>query len=173
MKYHSKLTLIAQQVKVWCTKQEASVISIDMKANICSVKYNPQSSFHIAVSHTSSWFNASNYAKSRTLLNFYTKAWSCFLQVGSADNHIHYYDLRNIKQPLHIFSGHHKTVSYVKFVSNNVLASASTDGTLRLWDVKENVPVSNHALVIFSIWIQKLITFCSHYDIAIRTIGMN
>ncbi|XP_011086216.1 E3 ubiquitin-protein ligase COP1 [Sesamum indicum] len=97
------------KVKVWCTKQEASVLNIDMKANICSVKYNPGSSIHIAV--------------------------------GSADHHIHYYDLRKISQPLHIFSGHRKAVSYVKFLSNNELASASTDSTLRLWDVNENVPL--------------------------------
>jgi hypothetical protein len=37
------------QVKVWCTKQEASAINIDMKANICSVKYNPGSSYFVAV----------------------------------------------------------------------------------------------------------------------------
>jgi len=37
------------QVKVWCTRQEASVINIDMKANICCVKYNPGSSNYIAV----------------------------------------------------------------------------------------------------------------------------
>lgn len=37
------------QVKVWCTNQEASVLNIDMKANICCVKYNPGSSNHIAV----------------------------------------------------------------------------------------------------------------------------
>ncbi|KAI3680477.1 hypothetical protein L6452_35248 [Arctium lappa] len=97
------------KVKIWCTKQEASVLNIDMKANICSVKYNPGSSFHVAV--------------------------------GSADHHIHYYDLRNISQPLHIFSGHRKAVSYVKFISNSELASASTDSTLRLWDVKENTPL--------------------------------
>ncbi|KAJ0112815.1 hypothetical protein Patl1_01935 [Pistacia atlantica] len=98
------------KVKVWCTKQEASVLNIDMKANICCVKYNPGSSNYIAV--------------------------------GSADHHIHYYDLRNISQPLHVFTGHKKAVSYVKFLSNNELASASTDSTLRLWDVKENLPVS-------------------------------
>ncbi|XP_027127492.2 E3 ubiquitin-protein ligase COP1-like [Coffea arabica] len=97
------------KVKVWCTKQEASVLNIDMKANICCVKYNPGSSVHVAV--------------------------------GSADHHIHYYDLRNTSNPLHIFSGHKKTVSYVKFLSTNELASASTDSTLRLWDVKENLPV--------------------------------
>ncbi|KAK3038903.1 hypothetical protein RJ639_027531 [Escallonia herrerae] len=97
------------KVKIWCTKQETSVLNIDMKANICCVKYNPGSSIYVAV--------------------------------GSADHHIHYYDLRNTSHPLHVFSGHRKAVSYVKFLSNNELASASTDSTLRLWDVKENVPV--------------------------------
>ncbi|GMP73325.1 hypothetical protein CsSME_00031111 [Camellia sinensis var. sinensis] len=97
------------KVKIWCTNQEASVLDIDMKANICSVKYNPGSSFYIAV--------------------------------GSADHHVHYYDLRNVSQPLHVFSGHRKAVSYVKFLSSNELASASTDSTLRLWDVKENLPL--------------------------------
>ncbi|KAK6120632.1 hypothetical protein DH2020_045627 [Rehmannia glutinosa] len=97
------------KVKVWCTKQEASVLNIDMKANICCVKYNPES--------------------------------SNFVAVGSADHHIHYYDLRKTCHPLHVFSGHKKAVSYVKFLSNNELASASTDSTLRLWDVKENLPV--------------------------------
>ncbi|KAL2317027.1 hypothetical protein Fmac_030903 [Flemingia macrophylla] len=98
-----------KKVKVWCTNQEASVLNIDMKANICCVKYNPGSGNYIAV--------------------------------GSADQHIHYYDLRNISSPVHVFSGHRKAVSYVKILSNDELASASTDSTLRLWDVKENVPV--------------------------------
>lgn len=97
------------KVKIWCTRQEASVFNIDMKANVCSVKYNPGSSLYVAV--------------------------------GSADHNIHYYDLRNISQPLHVFNGHKKAVSYVKFLSNNELASASTDSTLRLWDVKENLPL--------------------------------
>ncbi|KAL0301761.1 UNVERIFIED_CONTAM: E3 ubiquitin-protein ligase COP1 [Sesamum radiatum] len=97
------------KVKVWCTKQEASVLNIDMKANICCVKFNPES--------------------------------SKFVAVGSADHHIHYYDLRKPCHPLHVFSGHKKTVSYVKFLSNNELASASTDSTLRLWDVNDNLPV--------------------------------
>ncbi|KAK9056406.1 hypothetical protein SSX86_027497 [Deinandra increscens subsp. villosa] len=64
-----------------------------------------------------------------------------FASVGSADRHIRYYDLRNIIQPLHMFSGHRKVVSYVKFMSNTELASASTHSTLRLWDVKENMPL--------------------------------
>lgn len=66
-----------------------------------------------------------------------------FLQVGSADHHIHYYDLRNPCHPVSVFSGHNKAVSYVKFLSSNELASASTDSTLRLWDVKDNLLVSD------------------------------
>ncbi|KAH1115100.1 hypothetical protein J1N35_008478 [Gossypium stocksii] len=85
------------KVKVWCTKQEASVINIDMKANICCV--------------------------------------------GSADHRIHCFDLRNISTPIHVFSGHKKTVSYMKFLSENELTSASTDSTLKLWDAKKNLPL--------------------------------
>uniref|UniRef100_M8BH84 RING-type domain-containing protein n=1 Tax=Aegilops tauschii TaxID=37682 RepID=M8BH84_AEGTA len=103
------------KVKVWCTNQEASAINIDMKANICSVKYNPGSSYYVAD--------------------------ATIFQVGSADHHIHYFDLRNPSAPLHVFGGHKKAVSYVKFLSNNELASASTDSTLRLWDVKDNCPL--------------------------------
>ncbi|KAJ7555086.1 hypothetical protein O6H91_05G021900 [Diphasiastrum complanatum] len=94
------------KVKIWSTKQETSALTIDIKANICCVKYNPGSSNLVAV--------------------------------GSADHHIHYYDLRNSHLPVHIFSGHRKAVSYVKFISSNELASASTDSTLRLWDVQKN-----------------------------------
>ncbi|KAE8728696.1 ankyrin repeat-containing protein [Hibiscus syriacus] len=92
------------KVKVWCMKQEASVLDINLNANVCSVKYNPGSS----------------------------------VNVGTADHQIHYYDLRNISKPLYVFGGHKKAVSYVNFLSNHELASASTDSTLRLWDVKEN-----------------------------------
>ncbi|KAL9236956.1 hypothetical protein vseg_011560 [Gypsophila vaccaria] len=97
------------KVKVWSTKQEESVLTINTSANICSVKCNPGSSVHVAV--------------------------------GSADHHIHYYDLRNVSQPVCVFSGHRKTVSYVKFLSSHELASASTDSTLRLWDVNEYKPL--------------------------------
>ncbi|GER52911.1 E3 ubiquitin-protein ligase COP1 [Striga asiatica] len=65
-------------------------------------------------------------------------------QVGSANHHIHYFDLRKTNQPLISFSAHKKAVSYVKFMSNTELASASTDNTLRLWDVNDNLPVRTY-----------------------------
>ncbi|GAB4830795.1 hypothetical protein Ancab_004825 [Ancistrocladus abbreviatus] len=87
-------------VTVWhvSTRQEESVINSNTRANMCSAKFNPGSSIHVAV--------------------------------GSADHDIHYYDLRNTSQPVHVFTGHQKAVSYVKFMSNDELASASTDSTL-------------------------------------------
>ncbi|KAK7405257.1 hypothetical protein VNO78_06457 [Psophocarpus tetragonolobus] len=58
-----------------------------------------------------------------------------FLAYGSADHRIYYYDLRNLKVPLCTLVGHNKTVSYIKFVDNMSIISASTDNTLKLWDL--------------------------------------
>lgn len=57
------------------------------------------------------------------------------LAFGSADHKIYYYDLRNSKMPLCTLVGHNKTVSYVKFIDSTNLVSASTDNTLKLWDL--------------------------------------
>jgi len=55
------------------------------------------------------------------------------LAFGSADHHIYYYDLRNPAQPLRVYEGHKKAVSYVKFFLGNEFVSASTDSSLKLW----------------------------------------
>ncbi|XWS52070.1 hypothetical protein CRYUN_Cryun11dG0035600 [Craigia yunnanensis] len=57
------------------------------------------------------------------------------LAFGSADHKIYYYDLRNTRIPLCTLVGHNKTVSYIKFVDTSTLVSASTDNTLKLWDL--------------------------------------
>ncbi|XP_023535056.1 protein SPA1-RELATED 3-like isoform X3 [Cucurbita pepo subsp. pepo] len=57
------------------------------------------------------------------------------LAFGSADHKIYYYDMRNIRVPLCTFTGHNKTVSYVKYIDSSTLVSASTDNTLKLWDL--------------------------------------
>ncbi|KAH9624959.1 hypothetical protein KSS87_020152 [Heliosperma pusillum] len=148
------------KVKVWCTRQEASVLNIDMKANICCVKYNPGSSYHVAVclllnpniNALPFWSMNCTFTFQEACAHIQPKlpCWMVYpggygraslFNVGSADHHIHYYDLRNVSQPLHVFGGHKKAVSYVKFLSTTELASASTDSTLRLWDVKNSLPV--------------------------------
>jgi E3 ubiquitin-protein ligase RFWD2 len=56
---------------------------------------------------------------------------------GTADHTIHYYDIRNPKEPVALFKGHKKAVSYVKFTGDNEFISASTDSTLKMWRLNE------------------------------------
>lgn len=60
------------------------------------------------------------------------------LSFGSADYKTYCYDLRNISSPLCILSGHNRAVSYVKFLDSETLISASTDNTLKLWDLNKS-----------------------------------
>lgn len=59
------------------------------------------------------------------------------LSFGSADYRTYCYDLRNISAPLCILAGHDRAVSYVKFLDSETIVSASTDNTLKLWDLKK------------------------------------
>jgi E3 ubiquitin-protein ligase RFWD2 len=52
------------------------------------------------------------------------------------DHSIHVYDLRNTRYAYAVLKSHKKAVAYVKFMSEWELVSASTDSTLRLWDLK-------------------------------------
>ncbi|ETN58667.1 E3 ubiquitin-ligase protein COP1 [Anopheles darlingi] len=91
------------RVKLWSLNVDHSVATIEARANVCCVKFNPKSSCHLAF--------------------------------GTADHCVNYYDLRNLKQPLCVFKGHRKAVSYVKFLNTDEIVSASTDGHLKLWNI--------------------------------------
>lgn len=57
------------------------------------------------------------------------------IALGSAGYKIYCYDLRNIQTPWYILESHSKTMSYMKFLDSALLVSASTDNTLKLWDL--------------------------------------
>ncbi|KAL7183170.1 hypothetical protein ACSBR1_041783 [Camellia fascicularis] len=59
------------------------------------------------------------------------------LAFGSSDYKTYCYDLRNVSRPWCILTGHDKAVSFVKFLDSETLVSASTDNTLKLWDLKK------------------------------------
>ena len=40
-----------------------------------------------------------------------------------------------MSQPLAVIAGHNRAVSYVRFMGASQLATASTDNTLKLWDI--------------------------------------
>ncbi|XP_051144590.1 protein SUPPRESSOR OF PHYA-105 1-like [Andrographis paniculata] len=62
---------------------------------------------------------------------------SHLLAFGSADYRIYCYDLRHTRSPWCILAGHGKAVSYVKHLDPETVVSASTDNTLKLWDLKK------------------------------------
>lgn len=62
---------------------------------------------------------------------------SHLLSFGSADYRTYCYDLRNVSTPLCTLAGHDRAVSYVKFLDSGTLVSASTDNTLKLWDLNK------------------------------------
>jgi E3 ubiquitin-protein ligase RFWD2 len=90
-------------VKLWSTRAPGSLARLDLKANVCAVRWRPGSAHELAV--------------------------------GSADHAVYLYDLRRPDAPLAACAGHRRAVSYCRFVSSTELASASTDSTLRLWDL--------------------------------------
>ncbi|OMP08581.1 hypothetical protein COLO4_06324 [Corchorus olitorius] len=62
------------------------------------------------------------------------------LAFGSADYKVYCYDLRHARFPLCTLAAHEKTVSYVKFLDSKTLLSASTDNTLKSWDLNKTSP---------------------------------
>ncbi|CAL2241955.1 unnamed protein product [Prunus armeniaca] len=78
---------------------------------------------------------------------------SNLLVFGSADYKIYGYDLRHTRIPWCTLPGHGKAVSYVKFVDAETLVSASTDNTLKLWDLNQAISTgfsSNACSLTFS-----------------------
>ncbi|WZY82447.1 protein SUPPRESSOR OF PHYA-105 1-like isoform X1 [Brassica napus] len=59
------------------------------------------------------------------------------LAFGSADYKVYCYDLRYVRTPWCTLSGHEKTVSYVKFMDSETIVSASTDNSLKLWNLNK------------------------------------
>ncbi|XP_055821651.1 protein SPA1-RELATED 2 [Solanum dulcamara] len=62
---------------------------------------------------------------------------SHFLAYSSADYKTYCYDLRNTSAPWCILAGHEKSVSYAKFLDAEMLISASTDNSLKIWDLNK------------------------------------
>ncbi|KAJ2784206.1 hypothetical protein H4R18_001261 [Coemansia javaensis] len=92
------------KVKIWSTNRRASVMTIEGKANVCCVRFNPLHG---------------------NILSF-----------GSADHNVHCFDLRSPKQPLCVLRGHRKAVSYTRFLTPDEVISASTDSSLKLWNMR-------------------------------------
>uniref|UniRef100_A0A1I7WYH2 WD_REPEATS_REGION domain-containing protein n=1 Tax=Heterorhabditis bacteriophora TaxID=37862 RepID=A0A1I7WYH2_HETBA len=102
------------KVKLWSMNCDRSVMTIDAKVNVCCVYFSPSSRHHLV------------YGSAGQLI---------FLPIRKFFFHhcVHLYDIRNTSKAVNIFRGHRKAVSYVRFINEDEVVSASTDSNLRVW----------------------------------------
>ncbi|KAK3220753.1 hypothetical protein Dsin_014723 [Dipteronia sinensis] len=79
--------------------------------------------------------------------------------VGCADRKAYGYDVRKMSDPVIVFDGHKKTVTYIRFLDANTLVSAGTDGCLKLWNTNDSRTirtykghVNSRSFVGLSVW---------------------
>ncbi|XVE58866.1 hypothetical protein DITRI_Ditri04bG0203200 [Diplodiscus trichospermus] len=79
--------------------------------------------------------------------------------VGCADRKAYAYDVRKMLDPIHVFAGHEKTVTYVRFLDAETMVSAGTDGCLKLWNISSSGlirtykgHVNSRSFVGLSVW---------------------
>ncbi|KAL5568043.1 hypothetical protein UlMin_024618 [Ulmus minor] len=79
--------------------------------------------------------------------------------VGCADRKAYGYDIRRMSDPVLVFDGHQKTVSYVRFLDGQTVVSAGTDGCLKMWNTVDSSlvrtykgHVNNRSFIGLSVW---------------------
>ncbi|KAJ7969976.1 E3 ubiquitin-protein ligase COP1 [Quillaja saponaria] len=79
--------------------------------------------------------------------------------VGCADKKAYGYDIRKMVDPILVFDGHRKTVTYVKFLDSHTIVSSGIDGCLKLWNVNDSRlirtysgHVNSRSFVGLSVW---------------------
>ncbi|CAN6443632.1 unnamed protein product [Victoria cruziana] len=136
-------------VQVWdATRGEAFVDLREHERRVWSVDFSQADPTRLASGSDDGAVKLWNINQGGSIGTIRTKANVCCVQfppdsartiaMGSADHKIYIYDLRNTKAPWCTLMSHTKTVSYIKFIDPTTLVSASTDNTLKLWDLSSS-----------------------------------
>ncbi|XP_062074512.1 protein SPA1-RELATED 2 isoform X2 [Humulus lupulus] len=119
------------------------VIEMSNKSKISCVSWNNYIKNYLASADYDGAVKKNCLGTIRSLANVCCVQFSAhsthLLAFGSADYRTYCYDLRYAKTPWCVLAGHGKAVSYVKFLDSETLVSASTDNTLKLWDLKRSL----------------------------------
>jgi len=137
-------------VKVWDISREdaAPLASFEHAKRAWCVDYSPQNPSLLASGCDDGYVNVwrLGMGEKSAVFSIKNRANVCsvafnpdaghYLAAGTADHHVQLFDLRNATKPVSVLRAHKKAISYVKFMNGRELVSASTDGTLRLWNVQ-------------------------------------
>ncbi|GLJ31133.1 hypothetical protein SUGI_0623790 [Cryptomeria japonica] len=136
-------------VRLWDVSKSQSIMDFkEHGKRVWSVDFCQSDPTRLASGGDDGMVKLWNINQEKSIATIRTKANVCSVQfapdsgrliaLGSADYKVYCYDLRNIRAPLCILASHNKTVSYVKFLDSGSLVSASTDNTIKLWDLATN-----------------------------------
>lgn len=132
------------RVKLWSTNDERSIATLEAKANVCCVKFNPKSSCHLAfgsADHDVHYYDLRNMSKALCIFKGHKKAVSYvkFLNTeeiisASTDSQL---KLWNINQPpysLRSFVGHINEKNFVGLATDgDYIACGSEDNALYVY----------------------------------------
>lgn len=142
------------RVKLWSTQDERSIATLEAKANVCCVKFNPKSRYHLAfgsADHDVHYYDLRNMSKALCIFKGHKKAVSYvkFLNTNeiisaSTDSQL---KLWNVNQPPHClrsFVGHVNEKNFVGLATDvDYIACGSEDNALYIYYKGLSKPLFN------------------------------
>ncbi|XP_073007030.1 protein SPA1-RELATED 3 isoform X1 [Typha latifolia] len=133
-------------VQVWdITRNQAFVEMREHERRVWSVDFSTADPTKLASGSHDGAVKLWNINQAGSIGTIKTKAHVCSVQfhpdsasslaIGSADHNIYCYDLRNFGMPCTTLVGHTRTVSFIKYLDSSTIVSASTDNSLKQWDL--------------------------------------
>jgi E3 ubiquitin-protein ligase RFWD2 len=104
--------------------QRLSAGTIEVQANVCSVKFHPESPHYLAFGAAGAQLLPLHSAIAPRSSHF--QRYILVLLGTNTDHQIYYYDARTLREPLFVLRGHDKAVSHIQFLDSQRLVSAYT-----------------------------------------------
>lgn len=132
------------RVKLWSLKDEHSIATLEAKANVCCVKFNPKSSCHLAfgsADHDVHYYDLRNMTKAICIFKGHKKAVSYvkFLNTNeiisaSTDSQLKLWNVNSPPYCLRSFTGHINEKNFVGLATDgDYIACGSEDNSLYVY----------------------------------------
>lgn len=132
------------RVKLWSTNDDRSIATLEAKANVCCVKFNPKSSCHLAfgsADHDVHYYDLRNMSKALCVFKGHKKAVSYvkFLNTeeiisASTDSQLKLWNVNSPPHCLRSFTGHVNEKNFVGLATDgDYVACGSEDNALYIY----------------------------------------
>ena len=132
------------RVKLWSTNEDRSIATLEVKGNVCCVKFNPKSSCHLAfgsADHDVHYYDLRNMSKPICIFKGHKKAVSYvkFLNTeeivsASTDSNLKLWNVNSPPYCLRSFNGHINDKNFVGLATDgDYLACGSEDNSLYVY----------------------------------------